>query len=178
MSLSDLLKRNCSAILKRWFDLILETYPADSATVMRKDTNPFSNPVAATLSRETAVLYGELCGGSDTGRDSASLEAILRIRSVQNFSPSEALGFVFLLKKAIADTLKGDLHQEERIEEWQEFQSKIDKMALKAFDLYTDCREKICEIRVSQARAEKEMAFRMMERMGHLKGKGEKDRSP
>jgi len=28
-----------------------------------------------------------------------------------------------------------------------------------------ECREKICEIRINQARGEKEMAFRMMERM-------------
>jgi hypothetical protein len=28
-----------------------------------------------------------------------------------------------------------------------------------------ECREKICEIRINQARAEKEMAFRMMERL-------------
>jgi hypothetical protein len=34
-----------------------------------------------------------------------------------------------------------------------------------------DCREKICEIRVNQARAEKEMAFKMMERMTHSKEK-------
>jgi hypothetical protein len=34
-----------------------------------------------------------------------------------------------------------------------------------------ECREKICEIRVNQARAEKEMAFRMIERMTTSKEK-------
>jgi hypothetical protein len=33
------------------------------------------------------------------------------------------------------------------------------------------CREKICEIRVNQAKAEKEMALRMMERMTPSKEK-------
>ncbi len=175
MPLKDLLRRNRGAILKRWVDLILETYPADTAAMMRKDTNQFSNPVGATLSRETAVLFGELCEGSQAERCSVSLDAILKIRSVQDFSPSQALEFVFFLKKAIADTLKGDLHQEEVIEEWQEFQSRVDEMALKAFDLYMDCREKICEIRVNQARSEKDMAFRMMERMNRSRKKGEKE---
>ena len=44
-------------------------------------------------------------------------------------------------------------------------------LALSAFDIYMDCREKICEIRVNQAKTEKEMAFRMMERMTHSKEK-------
>jgi hypothetical protein len=32
-----------------------------------------------------------------------------------------------------------------------------------------ECREKICEIRVNEAKAEKEMAFRLMERMNLTK---------
>jgi hypothetical protein len=44
-------------------------------------------------------------------------------------------------------------------------------LALQAFDIYMDCREKICEIRVNEARAEREMAFRMMERMSTSKEK-------
>lgn len=178
MSLRDLLRRNSGAILKRWVDLILETYPADTAAMMRKDTNQFSNPVGATISRETAVLFGELCEGTQAERCSVSLDAILKIRSVQDFSPSQAVGFLFLLKKAIADTLKGDLHRGPVVGEWQKFQSRVDEMILRAFDIYVDCREKICEIRVNQARAERDMAFRMMERMGHSRGKGENDRSP
>ena len=45
MALGDLLLRNEAAILKRWFNLILETYPADTAPLMRKDKDRFTNPV-------------------------------------------------------------------------------------------------------------------------------------
>jgi hypothetical protein len=55
------------------------------------------------------------------------------------------------------------------MDEWLKFQSRIDDLALQAFDIYMECREKICDIRVDQARAEKEMAFRMMERVTHSK---------
>jgi hypothetical protein len=55
------------------------------------------------------------------------------------------------------------------MDEWLKFQSRIDDLALQAFDIYLECREKICEIRIHQARTEKEMAFRMMERMTHPK---------
>jgi hypothetical protein len=57
------------------------------------------------------------------------------------------------------------------MDEWLKFQSRIDALVLQAFDAYMDCREKICEIRVNQAKAEKEMALRMMERMTSSKEK-------
>jgi len=171
MALNDLLSRNEGAILKRWFDLILEAYPADTATLMRKDKDQFTNPVGSTLSREIEVLFKKLCKGSQNERCQASLDSILKIRSIQDFSPSQAVGFVFLLKKAIGETLKNEICKESVMDEWLKFQSSIDDLALQAFDAYMECREKICEIRINQARAEKEMAFRMMGRMSTSKEK-------
>jgi hypothetical protein len=165
MELKDLLSRNEAAILQRWLNLILETYPADAATLMRKDKDQFTNPVGSTLSREIEVLFKKLCVGSQDEKRQGSLDSILKIRSVQDFSPSQAVGFVFLLKRAIGETLKNEICKESVMDEWLKFQSSIDDLALQAFDAYMECREKICEIRINQARAEKEMAFRMMERM-------------
>jgi hypothetical protein len=175
MVLKDLLSRNGPAILKKWFDLILETYPADTATLMRKDKDQFTNPVGSTLSREIEILFNELCEGSQNEKCQASLDSILKIRSVQDFSPSRAVGFVFLLKRAIGETLKNEICKESVMDEWLKFQSRIDGLALQAFDAYMECREKICEIRINQARAEKEMAFRMMERVTASKEKGRKE---
>ena len=180
MVLENLLLRNKTTILKRWFDLILETYPADAVTLMRKEQNQFKNPVGVTFSREIETLFKKLCEGAQNGECQASLDAILKIRSVQNFSPSKAVGFIFQLKKAIEETLKSEIYREQNIEAWRAFQSRIDALALQAFDIYMDCREKICEIRVNQAKAEREMALRMMERMNLSKEKPKKgeDESP
>jgi len=180
MVLGDLLLRNEKKIRERWFDLILETYPADTAPLMRKDKDQFTNPVGSTLSREIEVLFKKLCEGSQNEKCQASLDSILKIRSVQDFSPSQAVGFVFLLKRAIGETLKNEICKESVMDEWLKFQSSIDDLALQAFDAYMECREKICEIRINQARAEKEMAFRMIERMTTSKEKKQKgeDESP
>jgi hypothetical protein len=174
--MQDLLKKNKAAILERWLHLILETYPADTATMMRKDKNQFTNPVGSTISREIEVLLGKLCEGIQDEKCQTSLDSILKIRSVQDFSPSKAVGFVFLLKRAIGETLKNEICKESVMDEWLKFQSRIDDLALQAFDIYMDCREKICEIRVNRAKAEKEMAFRMMERMTHSKEKRPKEK--
>jgi hypothetical protein len=167
--IQDLLKENKAIILERWFDLILETYPSNTASMMRRDKNQFTNPVGSTLSREIEVLFKNLCEGGQDEKCQSSLDSILKIRSVQDFSPSKAVGFIFLLKRAIGETLKNEICKESVIDEWLKFQSRIDDLALQAFDIYMDCREKICEIRINQARTEKEMAFRMIERMTHSK---------
>ena len=174
--MQDLLKKNKTAILERWFDLILETYPASTAILMRKDKNQFTNPVGSTLSREIEVLFKNLCEDSQGEKCQSSLGSILRIRSVQDFFPSKAVGFIFLLKRAIGETLKNEVCKESVTDEWLKFQSSIDDLALQAFDIYMDCREKICEIRVNRAKAEREMAFRMIERMTHSKEKQKKEK--
>ncbi len=171
MELENLLSQNQKAILKNWFDLFLETYPADSASLMRKEKNQFTNPVGSTISREIEVLFKKLCEGGQLEQCGPSLDSILKIRSVQDFSPSKAVGFIFLLKKAIGDALREEILKESMTDEWLKFQERIDDLALQAFDIYMDCRDKICEIRVNQARAEKEMAFKMMERMTYSKEK-------
>jgi len=171
MMIQDLLKKHKTAILERWFDLILKTYPSDTAEMMRKDKDPFTNPVGSTISQEIEVLFEKVCEGVQDEKCQSSLDSILKIRSIQDFSPSRAVGFIFLLKEAIEEILKNEILRESLMEEWLRFQSRIDALALRAFDIYMDCREKICEIRVNQARAEKEMAFRMMERMAPSKEK-------
>jgi hypothetical protein len=177
LMLKELLLKNENSILKRWLDLLLETYPPDSETLMRKGKDQFTNPVGSTLSLETEVLFKKLREGIEDEKSQASLDAILKIRSVQDFSPSKAVEFIFLLKKAIGETLKGEMGKESVIVEWLQFQSRIDNLALQAFDIYMGCREKIYEIRVNQAKGEKEMAFRMMERMTYSKEKRQKKES-
>jgi hypothetical protein len=178
MALEEILSENKATILKRWFGLILETYPADTAALMKKEQNQFTNPVGSTISREIEVLFKGLLEERNYEGFSASLNSILKIRSVQDFAPSKAVGFIFLLKKAMEETLKSEIRREPMREEWSNFLSRIDELALHAFDIYMDCREKICEIRINQAKSEKEMAFRMIERISYSKGKKEKEEDP
>ena len=175
MVLENLLSQNQKAILKRWFDLILETYPGETASLMRKDRNQFTNPVGFTISKEIEALFKGLLGDINLAGLSTSLSAILKIRSIQDLSPSQAVGFIFLLKKAIGETIQGEGQKETIQDEWLRFQSKIDELALHAFDVYMDCRERISEIRVKKAQAEREVAFKMMERMTSSKRKNQRE---
>ncbi|MGE5841939.1 MAG: RsbRD N-terminal domain-containing protein [Deltaproteobacteria bacterium] len=153
MRLKDLLKQKAPHIRKRWLDLIIDTYPADSRRFLREQKDRFANPVGTAMSRAVEALYQELLHGMDGEKLNASLDEVVRIRAVQEFSPSRAMIFVFLLKKVLREELYQEL--KENAAAWEELlalESRVDEMALRGFDLYMNCREKVYEIRAKEAK--------------------------
>jgi hypothetical protein len=49
-------------------------------------------------------------------------------------------------------------------------ESRIDELTLAAFDLYMACREKIAEIKVGEARAERDRLVRVVQAMSRGQG--------
>ena len=166
MKLEDLLKQKASHIRKRWVELIIQTYPADSQRFFREQKDRFANPVGTTLSREVESLYHELLHGMDPEKVDSSLDEIVRIRAVQDFSPAGAMSFVFLLKEILREELDQEIKQSPAAcEELLTLESRLDDMALRGFDLYVRCREKIYEIRAKEA---KNQVSRLLQRAGLL----------
>lgn len=165
MKLEEILLQKRSAILKRWLQLILETYPADSQRFLNKQKDQFANPVGYTISKEIENLFKELLQGIETERVSPILDRIIRIRAVQDFSPSRAISFIFLLKGVIREQLEEEIREDGLSDELLIFDSIIDDLALVAFDIYMKCREKIYEIRANQA---KNQVSKLLERAGLL----------
>jgi hypothetical protein len=161
-SVWEQLEAKSASVLGRWSQLILDTYPPDTARFLRQERDNFVNPVGCTIAREIKTIYDELRHGMDPEKLAASLNEIIRIRTVQDFSPSQAIGFVFLLKEAARGALgaAADTASAERAE----FESRVDRLALLAFDIYMECREKVNEIRVSEVAAQREMALRILAR--------------
>ena len=48
MKLDKLLSQNKTALVKRWFDEVVRTYPVDTATFLKQQKDPFANPVGRT----------------------------------------------------------------------------------------------------------------------------------
>ena len=65
---------------------------------------------------------------------------------------SKALAFIFLLKNVIREELAPELKDGQFSPELQELESHIDGMALLGFEVYTQRREKLYEIRVTEVR--------------------------
>jgi len=136
MSLKDLLAKNKAAVLGKWHALVLDTYPADSSAFFKKEKDRFLNPVGFTIATEIESLYDGLLQGTSCDQLSASLDSIIRIRAVQDFSPSKAIGFLLLLKKAIRDELWSPIKDGRLLEELLDFESRLDELALLATDIY------------------------------------------
>lgn len=152
MGLKDLLARNRSAIVQKWFDRIVNTYPANSQNFIKEQKDRFSNPVGSTILRGIEGLFEELLRDMDTGKVMEYLDPVIRIQAVQGFSPSEALSFILSLKGIIREELKGEIQGTRVVEELSEFETRIDRLTLLAFDHYMNCREKIYEIRLEELR--------------------------
>jgi hypothetical protein len=84
---------------------------------------------------------------------SQSLNDIMRLRAVQDFLPSQAVGFVFLLKQIIRSEIDPEVYDEIISQELSELENRIDETALVAFNLYAEAREKIYEIRIKELKA-------------------------
>jgi len=152
LGVKDLLSQNRSAIVQRWFDRIAKTYPANSQKFIKEQKDRFANPVGSTIRQGIEGLYEELLRDMDTGKVREYLDPIVRIQAVQDFSPSEALSFIPSLKGIIREELKREMQERRVIEELSELETRIDQLALLAFDHYMKCREKIYEIRLEELR--------------------------
>jgi hypothetical protein len=171
LGIKDLLAQNRSAIVERWFDRILNPYPANSRKFIKDQKDPFANPVGSTILRGMEGLYAELLGEMETEKVAHDLDPVMRIQAVQGFSPSEALSFIPFLKGIIREELKGEIRGARAIEELSEFETRIDRLTLLAFDQYMKCREKIHEIRLGEKRSRSVEAGERIQRDGVRRGR-------
>lgn len=153
MKLENLLLREKTAILERWFNLIVESYPADTQGFLKKEKDRFDNPVAYEFSQGIKGIYEALLyGGMDRDKVSSFLDRIISIRAIQDFAPSGAVAFIFLLKNVIREKLEKEVRENGISEELIELESRIDGLALLSFDVYMKRREKLYEIRVNEVK--------------------------
>ena len=98
MQIATLLSQKKAAILGRWLTMIYESYPPETAIFLRKEKNRFDNPAGYRISEGLEGLYGALLQEMERDQVLTCLDEIIRIRALQNFTPSQALAFIFLLK--------------------------------------------------------------------------------
>ncbi|UCE79485.1 MAG: RsbRD N-terminal domain-containing protein [Nitrospiraceae bacterium] len=169
MTLRDSLSERKENIIEKWFERIIDTYPPDTSRFLKDQKDRFANPVGATISRGLEGIFEEILKDEqDQAKVSKFIDNIVRIRAVQNFNPSQAISFIFLLKNIIRDELTVDVLHNHNADELLALESQIDGLALTAFDIFMNCREKIYEIKSNEA---KDMTFRLLQRANLLKEK-------
>jgi len=160
MQIEYQLEQRKPVIVKKWFDLVIQTYPVDTSNFLKTQKDPFANPVGQTVLRGLEALFDVLLKGPDADTISSFLDPIIRIRAVQDFTPSKAVAFIFSLKQVIRENLKKELKDPAAALDLLNLESTIDDLALIAFDIYMECREKIYELKANQEKAGTFAAFK------------------
>jgi hypothetical protein len=164
--LEKLLEKNKAAITEKWFNLAAQTYAVDTAEFLKSKTDPFANPIGSTLMSGLDGIFEQLIHAMDPETLRVHLDPIIRIRAVQDFTPSQATAFVLLLKKVLRKYHSKELKDHRLAAEFVELESKIDQICLMAFDIYMQCREKVYQISANETR---NRTFSAFERAGLIK---------
>ncbi len=152
MTFESMLAARKAELSEKWAELVLKTYPKETQKVWSRQKDRFQNPVGAAIIEATGELIGHLIEWQDAGRIAVSLDRLIRIRAVQDFTPSQAISFVFLLKKLLRDEFFQPMKKNGTLDELLKFEAKVDNLAMMSFDIYCKSREEVFRFRVEEVK--------------------------
>jgi hypothetical protein len=161
--LQNFLKQNRDSILQKWIAQTINTYNPEMVRFLKKEKNQFSNPIRNTILTSLEKIFDGLLNGLGV-EEYHELEELIKIRAVQDFSPSEALSFLFDLKKIIRTELTIGNHKGDIFSETCMFDEKFDTLFVLAFDIYNDCRMKIQDLKIAEIKSRSERAFDILKK--------------
>ena len=162
VTLAELLEERKDTILSRWVDAVLSAYPPDSAELFRRQKDPFANPLGDGVRTGTRGVFEVLLYGREGEEIESHLDKIVRLRAVQELTPSEALSFVFSLRTILRDVIP-EAETDVRLRKGlTRIDEKIDAVALTAFELYAARREELSQLRVREVKRQVAWVFDKM----------------
>jgi len=151
MHLKQELDKNRVLFIKKWFQATIDTYPAQTAKVLSKDSNRFDNPVGSVTHESIENVFNLIIKDFNEETVEKKLDPVIRIRAVQSFSASQAVSFVFALKDIGENILDRSL--------LREFDKLVDKIALAAFNKFMKCKEEIFLLKATESKRRVHRAF-------------------
>ena len=152
MGLEQRITERSKELADKWADLILGTYPPETQAVWKSNRERFSNPVGHAIHTAATELIPLLLTWNDADAVALALAKLVKIRAVQDFSPSQALSFVFLFKKLLRQEFMKELAAQGALEELLAFETRVDNLAVIAFDLYVAARDQVQSMRVEEVK--------------------------
>ncbi|MBW6521069.1 MAG: RsbRD N-terminal domain-containing protein [Desulfoarculaceae bacterium] len=148
MKLDEAFRNHREKIVDRWVDYTLSTY--ESSSFFKKEKDKFANPVGGNIREALNVLFGLLARNADPKEFVAPLEQVMRIRSIQEFAASVAVGPIHAVKHITREILEKDKERRHLVQELYDFEFAVDLAVLAAFDLYMQCRERLYQVRIQE----------------------------
>lgn len=148
MDLAEAFRNYKDKIVDRWVDYTLSTY--QSSSFFKKERDKFANPVGGNIREALKKLLSLLISGASPEQMVPPLEQILKIRAIQEFSPSQAVAPLNAVKHITREILAADKERRHLVAELYDFEFAVDLAVLTAFDIYMQCRERLYRTRVQE----------------------------
>ncbi len=150
MTLKDLVIEKRTIILQRWLDRLLEAYPPDSQRFFRGNKSPYSNPVGFTLRKGMEGIIDQVLQPLSEEDARAILEPVMKVRAVENLPPSRGIDFILALREVLSKIVRQENKKDLLGQEWRDLNSRISRLALLGMNLYSECREKVNQLRIKE----------------------------
>jgi hypothetical protein len=151
MDLAEGFRNHRDKIVNKWVEYTLSTYAASGFFV--RESDQFANPVGGNIREALGKLFLLLTKGADTAECVPALEQIISIRSVQDFSPAQAISPLNAVKHITREVLGADSERKHLVAELYDFEFAVDLAVLAAFDIYMQFRERLYQVRLNELRS-------------------------
>lgn len=151
MRILQLLAEKESTILNAWLDYVFSDFKPEALRFLRgKDR--FANPLGQSYSQGLREIFLAL-RSEELAEVGSVIEYLMKLRAVQvELAPSQALAFLFELKKIIRQECRKEWSAELDLE-WPELAARIDRLALLGFDHYMASRELLYQVRIRELKS-------------------------
>lgn len=151
IDLAEAFRNYKDKIVDKWVEYTLSTY--QSSSFFKKERDIFANPVGGNIREALKKLFPLLTKRADTTDLIPPLEQILKIRSIQEFSPSQAVAPLNAVKHITREILLADKERCHLVSELYDFEFAVDLAVLAAFDIYMQCRERLYQTRIQEIKS-------------------------
>ena len=151
MNLSETLQEQKKQIQTIWVDRTLDSY--NSSGFFKKSLDKIANPTGGNIRDGLTSILDLLLDGADPEEYLKPLDQVIRIRAIQDFSPSQAVVPFLELKWVIRQVLNDNNKTKHLTQELTELDCQIDRLALVAFDTYMECREQLFQVRIKEIKS-------------------------
>jgi hypothetical protein len=148
MDLQEIIAENSQKILDAWVEQVMNTYHAEGARFFTNQKDRFANPVGYNLKKGLEGVFNTLRKCEEVKELPIEMVQFIKLRAVQESSPSAALSFLYGLKEIVRNVC-GVEQLLKTQKEWVMFDKAVDQLALLGFDDYMKDRELLYKAQVN-----------------------------
>lgn len=151
MNLLEIFKKKEKKILDIWVERTLDSYT--SSDFFKQARDPFANPVGVNIRTGLTRIFQLIVSEAEQQEFAEPLDQVIRIRAVQEFTPAQAVGPILELKWVVKQVFSADEKGRALLSELAPFDRDVDRIALTAFDMYMNCRDRLHQARIRELKS-------------------------